>query len=161
MSSRLSVPPDPTPQLWLTFAPVADQSAQYLRVPLEEVNWLSLVYMVVAIPLCFITTWMLDTLGLRITVPASRRTVSKCLTFNPWRLSAAGSGLLVEHAGSRCALLRRVGSGAAWRPFLRGDGRAGVRCSGSAARHPRPHQDGSALVPRPSARHGQHHRLHV
>lgn len=55
-------------QLWLTFAPVADQSAQYLRVSLEEINWLSLVYMVVAIPLSFGTTWMLDTLGLRITV---------------------------------------------------------------------------------------------
>lgn len=54
--------------LWLTFAPVADQSAQYLRVSLEEINWLSLVYMVVAIPLSFGTTWMLDTLGLRITL---------------------------------------------------------------------------------------------
>nr|XP_046262143.1 solute carrier family 49 member A3 [Scatophagus argus] len=54
--------------LWLTFAPVADQSAQYLKVTLEEINWLSLVYMVVAIPLSFGTTWMLDTLGLRITL---------------------------------------------------------------------------------------------
>ncbi|XP_073343606.1 solute carrier family 49 member A3 isoform X2 [Pagrus major] len=54
--------------LWLTFAPVADQSAQYLIVSLEEINWLSLVYMVVAIPLSFGTTWMLDTLGLRITL---------------------------------------------------------------------------------------------
>ncbi|XP_070769425.1 solute carrier family 49 member A3 [Enoplosus armatus] len=54
--------------IWLTFAPVADQSAQYLNVTLEEINWLSLVYMVVAIPLSFGTTWMLDTLGLRITL---------------------------------------------------------------------------------------------
>lgn len=54
--------------IWLTFAPVADQSAQYLKVSLEEINWLSLVYMVVAIPLSFGTTWMLDTLGLRITL---------------------------------------------------------------------------------------------
>ncbi|XP_041800009.1 solute carrier family 49 member A3 [Chelmon rostratus] len=54
--------------IWLTFAPVADQSAQYLKVSLEEVNWLSLVYMVVAIPLSFGTTWMLDTFGLRITL---------------------------------------------------------------------------------------------
>ncbi|XP_034454979.1 solute carrier family 49 member A3 isoform X2 [Hippoglossus hippoglossus] len=53
---------------WLTFAPVADQSAHYLNVTLEDVNWLSLVYMVVAIPLSFGTTWMLDTLGLRITL---------------------------------------------------------------------------------------------
>nr|XP_020449687.1 major facilitator superfamily domain-containing protein 7 [Monopterus albus] len=54
--------------LWLTFAPVAHQSAQYLGVTLDEINWLSLVYMVVAIPLSFGTTWMLDTLGLRITL---------------------------------------------------------------------------------------------
>lgn len=54
--------------IWLTFAPVADQSAQYLKVTLEDINWLSLVFMVVAIPLSFGTTWMLDTLGLRITL---------------------------------------------------------------------------------------------
>ncbi|KAM4622164.1 solute carrier family 49 member A3 [Polymixia lowei] len=54
--------------LWLTFAPVADQSAQYLKATLDQINWLSVVYMVVAIPLSFGTTWMLDTLGLRITL---------------------------------------------------------------------------------------------
>lgn len=55
-------------QLWLTFAPVADKVAEHLHVTLDQVNWLSVVYMVVAIPLSFITTWMLDTLGLRPTV---------------------------------------------------------------------------------------------
>lgn len=59
-------------QIWLTFAPVANQSAQHLKVGLEEINWLSLVYMVVAIPLSFGTTWMLDTFGLRITVRSVR-----------------------------------------------------------------------------------------
>ncbi|KAM6980825.1 solute carrier family 49 member A3 [Aplochiton taeniatus] len=54
--------------LWLTFAPVADQSAQYLQATLDQINWLSLVYMVVAIPLSLGATWMLDTLGLRITL---------------------------------------------------------------------------------------------
>ncbi|MCI4381654.1 hypothetical protein PGIGA_G00254490 [Pangasianodon gigas] len=54
--------------LWLTFAPVADQTAEHLHVTLDQVNWLSVVYMVVAIPLSFITTWMLDTLGLRPTM---------------------------------------------------------------------------------------------
>ncbi|XP_071362736.1 solute carrier family 49 member A3 [Trachinotus anak] len=54
--------------IWLTFAPVADQTAQFLRVTLDKINWLSMVYMVVAIPLSFGTTWMLDTLGLRITL---------------------------------------------------------------------------------------------
>ncbi|XP_023651571.1 solute carrier family 49 member A3 isoform X1 [Paramormyrops kingsleyae] len=54
--------------LWLTFAPVADQTARYLGVSLDQVNWLSLVYMVVAIPLGFVTTWMLDTWGLRVSL---------------------------------------------------------------------------------------------
>lgn len=54
--------------LWLTFAPVADQSARYLKATLDQVNWLSLVYMVVAIPLSFGTSWMIDSLGLRITL---------------------------------------------------------------------------------------------
>ncbi|XP_037531406.1 solute carrier family 49 member A3 [Nematolebias whitei] len=54
--------------IWLSFAPVAAQSAQYLRVSLEDINWLSVVFMVVAIPLSFGTTWLLDTFGLRITL---------------------------------------------------------------------------------------------
>uniref|UniRef100_A0A8C6SBQ5 Solute carrier family 49 member 3 n=1 Tax=Neogobius melanostomus TaxID=47308 RepID=A0A8C6SBQ5_9GOBI len=41
-------------QIWLSFAPV--------------VNWLSLVFMLVSIPLSLGTTWMLDALGLRITL---------------------------------------------------------------------------------------------
>lgn len=53
---------------WITFAPVADQTAQYLKVSLIRVNYLSLVFMLVAIPLSFGATWMLDTLGLRITL---------------------------------------------------------------------------------------------
>ncbi|XP_037833550.1 solute carrier family 49 member A3 isoform X1 [Kryptolebias marmoratus] len=54
--------------IWLTFAPVAAQSAQFLQVSLEDINWLSVVFMVVAIPLSFGTTWLLDTFGLRITL---------------------------------------------------------------------------------------------
>lgn len=61
------------PQLWLTFAPVADQSALFLHVGLPDINWLSLVFMVVSIPFSLVTTWMLDTLGLRITVGHRRR----------------------------------------------------------------------------------------
>ncbi|XP_066576327.1 solute carrier family 49 member A3 isoform X2 [Amia ocellicauda] len=51
--------------IWLSFAPVADQTAQYFNVTLDQINWLSLIYMVVAIPVSFGTTWMLDTLGLK------------------------------------------------------------------------------------------------
>lgn len=51
--------------LWLSFAPVADQTAKYFELSLDQVNWLSLIFLVVAIPVGFGTTWMLDTLGLR------------------------------------------------------------------------------------------------
>uniref|UniRef100_W5MTM4 Solute carrier family 49 member 3 n=2 Tax=Lepisosteus oculatus TaxID=7918 RepID=W5MTM4_LEPOC len=54
--------------LWLSFAPVADQTAQFFHATLDQINWLSLVYMVVAIPVSFGTTWMLDTLGLRMSL---------------------------------------------------------------------------------------------
>ncbi|XP_034038091.1 solute carrier family 49 member A3 [Thalassophryne amazonica] len=54
--------------IWISFAPVADESAKFLKTSLDQINWLSMVYMVVAIPLSFGTTWMLDMLGLRITL---------------------------------------------------------------------------------------------
>lgn len=60
-----------SPQIWLTFAPVATQTSQYLGFSLEEVNWFSVVFMAVAIPLTLGATWMIDTLGLRITVQST------------------------------------------------------------------------------------------
>ncbi|CAN9493201.1 unnamed protein product [Ophioblennius macclurei] len=54
--------------IWITFAPVADQTAHYLQVSVEKVNYLSLVFMVVAIPLSLGSSWMLDSLGLRVTL---------------------------------------------------------------------------------------------
>ncbi|XP_055499704.1 solute carrier family 49 member A3 isoform X1 [Leucoraja erinacea] len=50
---------------WLTFAPVADQTARYFHISMDQVNWLSMVYLVVSIPFGFGTTWILDTLGLK------------------------------------------------------------------------------------------------
>ncbi|KAJ0002722.1 hypothetical protein NQD34_007871 [Periophthalmus magnuspinnatus] len=54
--------------LWLSFAPVSSQTASYLGVSLAQVNWLSLVYMLLSVPLSLGTTWMLDALGLRLTL---------------------------------------------------------------------------------------------
>ncbi|XP_072108249.1 solute carrier family 49 member A3-like isoform X1 [Mobula birostris] len=50
---------------WLTFAPVADQTARYFHISMDQVNWLSMVYLVVGIPFGFGSTWILDTLGLK------------------------------------------------------------------------------------------------
>lgn len=51
--------------LWLSFAPVADTVARHFLLSTEQVNWLSLVYLVVAIPAGLVAIWMLDSVGLR------------------------------------------------------------------------------------------------
>lgn len=55
-------------QLWLTFAPVADQTAAYFHISLEMVNWLSIVYLLISIPFGLVATWVLDSVGLRCAV---------------------------------------------------------------------------------------------
>lgn len=62
------------PQLWLSFAPVADIIAQTFLLSMNQINWLSLVYLVVSIPAGMVAIWLLDTVGLRWAVsqpPAS------------------------------------------------------------------------------------------
>ncbi|XP_072215677.1 solute carrier family 49 member A3 [Excalfactoria chinensis] len=54
--------------LWLTFAPVADQTAAYFHISLEMVNWLSIVYLLISIPFGLVATWVLDSVGLRCAV---------------------------------------------------------------------------------------------
>ncbi|XP_029458607.1 solute carrier family 49 member A3 [Rhinatrema bivittatum] len=54
--------------LWLSFAPVADETANYFQSSLVQVNWLSLVYLVISVPFGLVTTWILDTTGLKFSV---------------------------------------------------------------------------------------------
>ncbi|XP_055290683.1 solute carrier family 49 member A3 isoform X7 [Moschus berezovskii] len=51
--------------LWLSFAPVADTIAQHFLLSTEQINWLSLVYLVVSIPSGVVAIWVLDSVGLR------------------------------------------------------------------------------------------------
>ncbi|XP_021116120.1 major facilitator superfamily domain-containing protein 7 isoform X4 [Heterocephalus glaber] len=51
--------------LWLSFAPVADAIVQHFLLSMEQVNWLSLIYFVVAIPGGIAAIWVLDFVGLR------------------------------------------------------------------------------------------------
>ncbi|KAM5271280.1 solute carrier family 49 member A3 [Ctenodactylus gundi] len=51
--------------LWLSFAPVADAMAQHFLLSMEQVNWLSLIYLVVSIPCGIAAIWVLDSVGLR------------------------------------------------------------------------------------------------
>ncbi|XP_012590346.1 PREDICTED: major facilitator superfamily domain-containing protein 7, partial [Condylura cristata] len=55
----------PRPQLWLSFAPVADAVALHFQLSAEQVNWLALVFLVVSIPAGLVAIWVLDTVGLR------------------------------------------------------------------------------------------------
>ncbi|XP_063150938.1 solute carrier family 49 member A3 [Candoia aspera] len=54
--------------LWLTFAPVADITAQRFHTSLDMVNWLSTVFPVISVPVGFAAIWILDTIGLRCAV---------------------------------------------------------------------------------------------
>ncbi|XP_019513618.1 PREDICTED: major facilitator superfamily domain-containing protein 7 isoform X2 [Hipposideros armiger] len=51
--------------LWLSFAPVADTIAQHFLLSTEQINWLSLVFLVVSIPSGVVAIWVLDSFGLR------------------------------------------------------------------------------------------------
>nr|XP_006067451.1 solute carrier family 49 member A3 isoform X1 [Bubalus bubalis] len=50
--------------LWLSFAPVADTIARHFLLSTEQINWLSLVYLVVSIPSGVVAIWVLDSVGL-------------------------------------------------------------------------------------------------
>ncbi|XP_066468724.1 solute carrier family 49 member A3 [Tiliqua scincoides] len=54
--------------LWLTFAPVADITAEYFHTSLDRVNWLTLVFLVISVPFGLLGIWILDTVGLKCAV---------------------------------------------------------------------------------------------
>ncbi|XP_073405739.1 solute carrier family 49 member A3-like [Dendrobates tinctorius] len=54
--------------LWISFAPVADLAASNLTCSLDTINYLSLVYLIISIPMGFIASWLLDTLGLNYAI---------------------------------------------------------------------------------------------
>ncbi|XP_031193115.1 solute carrier family 49 member A3 isoform X2 [Mastomys coucha] len=56
---------NPVRLLWLSFAPVADIIAQHFFLSMEQVNWLSLIYLVLSIPFGVAAIWVLDSVGLR------------------------------------------------------------------------------------------------
>lgn len=52
-------------QLWLSFAPVADIIAEHFVLSMVQINWLSLVYLVVSTLFGLVAIWVLDSVGLR------------------------------------------------------------------------------------------------
>lgn len=51
-------------QLWLSFAPVADIIAEHFVLSMVQINWLSLVYLVVSTLFGLVAIWVLDSFGL-------------------------------------------------------------------------------------------------
>ncbi|XP_063311412.1 solute carrier family 49 member A3 [Pelobates fuscus] len=54
--------------LWISFAPVANFTASFFKTTLDTINWLAIVYVIIAIPFGFGASWLLDTLGLKSAV---------------------------------------------------------------------------------------------
>lgn len=54
--------------IWITFSPIADVTTHFYDISSSEVNWLSLVYLIASVPFGFLATWLLDTIGLRVSI---------------------------------------------------------------------------------------------
>jgi len=58
-------------KIWLSFAPVADLTAKYYKRSLDDINWLSIVYLLSYLLFGLVAVWILDVLGLRTGVRIS------------------------------------------------------------------------------------------
>ena len=58
-------------KIWLSFAPVADHTAKYYNKSLDDINWLSIVYLLSYLLFGLVAVWILDVLGLRTGVRIS------------------------------------------------------------------------------------------
>ena len=58
----------PCPQLWLTFAPIPNFTAEFYNVSEDDVNLFSLVFFVVSLVIGLFSIVVLDTWGLKVSV---------------------------------------------------------------------------------------------
>lgn len=54
--------------IWISFAPVADYAASFYEKTEDDIDWLSIIYMVAFFPCGFLASWVLDARGLRMGV---------------------------------------------------------------------------------------------
>ncbi|KAK6185219.1 hypothetical protein SNE40_007500 [Patella caerulea] len=54
--------------MWICFSPITNITTAYFNISGMQVNWLSLVYLIASIPCGFTASWLIDTLGLRISI---------------------------------------------------------------------------------------------
>lgn len=59
-------------QLWVTFSSVATYVADFFNTTASAVNFFSLTYLIIAVPMCFISTYLVNRMGLRVAVSSSR-----------------------------------------------------------------------------------------
>ncbi|XP_072260660.1 solute carrier family 49 member A3 [Pyxicephalus adspersus] len=95
--------------IWITFAPVADLSASYFNCSLDTVNYLSLVYLIVSIPIGFVASWFLDTLGLKYAVLLSSwlnmlGSIIRCLSMVPFMNNKQSPLIYLFVGQSLCAV---------------------------------------------------------
>ncbi|XP_066940693.1 solute carrier family 49 member A3-like isoform X3 [Macrobrachium rosenbergii] len=51
--------------IWICISPVATRVAEYYEKDLTEINWFSLVFLFISIPFCFVSTFSVNSLGLK------------------------------------------------------------------------------------------------
>jgi FLVCR family MFS transporter 7 len=53
---------------WIIYGSIADSTARYYSIDYDQVNFLSLVYMIIAIPSGFFSFWFIDNFGIRTSI---------------------------------------------------------------------------------------------
>ena len=51
--------------LWISFSSIATTAAEYYEKSVDDVDWLGTIGFIVGIPMCLISTWIVDRFGLR------------------------------------------------------------------------------------------------
>lgn len=54
--------------IWLTFTPVSYKTADFYGIDVQDVNWLSLVFLIASIPFGLVATWTLEKYGVRAAI---------------------------------------------------------------------------------------------
>lgn len=54
--------------MWLTFAPIPNFTASYYNLPLSSVDWFSIVFFAVSLVVGFISIFILNKWGLKVSV---------------------------------------------------------------------------------------------
>lgn len=54
--------------MWLTFAPIPNYTARFYNISVSDVDWFSVAYFLVSLLMGFVSIYVLDTVGLKVSV---------------------------------------------------------------------------------------------